>query len=306
VTHTSGLSASRTREAFGPRRPRRGKAPRSAREARCRVARRAAERARGTFALEHSDHRSLCGSGGPQCDQDCKSESEHSPPKISNGNFFGTRISFFFCRLILKTVLFDVSTPTNPTPITQLLPKFVSGIASVKNHVVVVFSFLTIFLKMVTADGAWENPAERERFEAQAAVFSIVRTVEALERAYVQDHISAAEFECFCCVKIAPFFSCPCLLTFFFGGQFFFFFFFVFFFFFFCVCVCRYTPACAKLISQFKTARRVIENDVPDIEAFMTAHGVACPAATHRWGGHLFVFSVAVVAHTISFLSPHE
>jgi hypothetical protein len=92
---------------------------------------------------------------------------------------------------------------------------------------------------MVTADGAWENPAERERFEAQAAVFSIVRTVEALERAYVQDHISAAEFECFCCVKIAPFFFVSLLANFFFGVLFFFFFFF---FFFFCVCVCVGTP----------------------------------------------------------------
>eukprot|EP00033_Pygsuia_biforma_P000886 GCRY01001025.1.p1 GENE.GCRY01001025.1~~GCRY01001025.1.p1 ORF type:complete len:213 (+),score=32.65 GCRY01001025.1:143-781(+) len=44
----------------------------------------------------------------------------------------------------------------------------------------------------------------------------------------------------------------------------------------------EYTPACLKLIAQFKTARNLLEKEVPDVLEFMKTYGLHCPAAKTR------------------------
>jgi ESCRT-I complex subunit VPS28 len=43
-----------------------------------------------------------------------------------------------------------------------------------------------------------------------------------------------------------------------------------------------YTEACTQLIAQFKAAQRLVEDSVPDIEAFLHQYTLNCPAAIHR------------------------
>ncbi|KAJ3186255.1 Vacuolar protein-sorting-associated protein 28 [Gaertneriomyces sp. JEL0708] len=44
----------------------------------------------------------------------------------------------------------------------------------------------------------------------------------------------------------------------------------------------EYTPACLKLIAQYKTALGLASDSVPDIHAFMRDYKLTCPAATRR------------------------
>ncbi|RKO88511.1 VPS28 protein-domain-containing protein, partial [Blyttiomyces helicus] len=44
----------------------------------------------------------------------------------------------------------------------------------------------------------------------------------------------------------------------------------------------EYTPACLKLIAQFKTALNLIGDSVPDVHAFMREYKLSCPAASKR------------------------
>lgn len=81
--------------------------------------------------------------------------------------------------------------------------------------------------------------AERERYESLATLFGIVVALDYLERAYVRDAVTAAE----------------------------------------------YSPACTRLLSQYKTMLKLVGADVPSIEAFMGRYRVRamdCPAALHR------------------------
>ncbi|TPX60499.1 hypothetical protein SpCBS45565_g07473 [Spizellomyces sp. 'palustris'] len=44
----------------------------------------------------------------------------------------------------------------------------------------------------------------------------------------------------------------------------------------------EYTPACLKLIAQYKTALNLVSDVVPDINAFIKGYKLSCPAATRR------------------------
>eukprot|EP00124_Ichthyophonus_hoferi_P002541 Ihof_evm3s177 gene=Ihof_evmTU3s177 len=44
----------------------------------------------------------------------------------------------------------------------------------------------------------------------------------------------------------------------------------------------EYTPACEKLIAQFKTCMNLLKDDVPSLEAFMKEYKLSCPAALSR------------------------
>ncbi|KAH9250446.1 hypothetical protein BASA81_011785 [Batrachochytrium salamandrivorans] len=44
----------------------------------------------------------------------------------------------------------------------------------------------------------------------------------------------------------------------------------------------EYTPACFKLIAQFKTAVSLLQDTVPDVKEFMREYKLSCPAATKR------------------------
>ncbi|KAJ7570728.1 hypothetical protein O6H91_01G133000 [Diphasiastrum complanatum] len=43
-----------------------------------------------------------------------------------------------------------------------------------------------------------------------------------------------------------------------------------------------YEPACAKLIAQFRTLKTSLKDTVPDVERFMAAYKMDCPAAVNR------------------------
>ncbi|KAI8816405.1 vacuolar protein sorting-associated [Fimicolochytrium jonesii] len=44
----------------------------------------------------------------------------------------------------------------------------------------------------------------------------------------------------------------------------------------------EYTPACLKLIAQYKTALNLVGDWVPDVNAFIKEYQLSCPAATRR------------------------
>ncbi|KAH8111769.1 vacuolar protein sorting-associated protein 28 [Phellopilus nigrolimitatus] len=44
----------------------------------------------------------------------------------------------------------------------------------------------------------------------------------------------------------------------------------------------EYSPACTRLLSQYKTMHRLVGDDVPSIEAFMARYRMDHPAALHR------------------------
>jgi ESCRT-I complex subunit VPS28 len=44
----------------------------------------------------------------------------------------------------------------------------------------------------------------------------------------------------------------------------------------------EYEPACTKLIAQFRTLKTTLKDSVPDVERFMEAYKMDCPAALNR------------------------
>ncbi|GBE86707.1 Vacuolar protein sorting-associated protein [Sparassis crispa] len=78
--------------------------------------------------------------------------------------------------------------------------------------------------------------AEREKYGLLATLFGIVISLDYLERAYVRDSVTAAE----------------------------------------------YSPACTRLLSQYKTMLKLVGDTVPSIEEFMTKYRMDHPAALHR------------------------
>ncbi|KAH9926905.1 vacuolar protein sorting-associated protein 28 [Fomitopsis serialis] len=77
---------------------------------------------------------------------------------------------------------------------------------------------------------------EREKYGLLATLFGVIVALEYLERAYVRDSVTAAE----------------------------------------------YSPACTRLLSQYKTMLKLVGEDVPSIEQFMSRYRMDHPAALHR------------------------
>ncbi|KIO29881.1 hypothetical protein M407DRAFT_242413 [Tulasnella calospora MUT 4182] len=77
---------------------------------------------------------------------------------------------------------------------------------------------------------------EREKYESLATLYGIIVSLEYLERAYVRDSISAAQ----------------------------------------------YSPACTRLLGQYKTMLKLVSADVPSLEEFMKKYNMDNPAALHR------------------------
>ncbi|KAM5534527.1 hypothetical protein V8D89_011859 [Ganoderma adspersum] len=78
--------------------------------------------------------------------------------------------------------------------------------------------------------------AEREKYGLLSTLFGIIVALEYLERAYVRDSVTAAE----------------------------------------------YSPACTRLLSQYKTMLKLVGDDVPSIDQFMSRYRMDHPAALHR------------------------
>eukprot|EP00300_Choanocystis_sp_HF-7_P030889 c39887_g1_i1.p1 GENE.c39887_g1_i1~~c39887_g1_i1.p1 ORF type:complete len:234 (-),score=63.83 c39887_g1_i1:97-744(-) len=85
----------------------------------------------------------------------------------------------------------------------------------------------------------WNDADEREKHETLADLFSIIKTVEHLEKAYIRDSITPKEYE----------------------------------------------TECKKLIAKFKTIKKMMETEIPDISRdFLSKFNLhkECPAAIHR------------------------
>ncbi|KAF9006655.1 vacuolar protein sorting-associated protein 28 [Cyathus striatus] len=82
----------------------------------------------------------------------------------------------------------------------------------------------------------YSTNAEREKYNLLATLFGIIVALDYLERAYVRDSVTAAE----------------------------------------------YSPACTRLLSQYKTMLKLVGDAVPSIEDFMAQYRMDHPAALHR------------------------
>lgn len=83
----------------------------------------------------------------------------------------------------------------------------------------------------------FDNARERERFDNNSEVYSIVKTIQTLEKAYSKDFIKPEQ----------------------------------------------YTPACSRLLSQFKVAFRLVQHEFTDLKAFVDRYRLHdCQAAVDR------------------------
>ncbi|KJA22744.1 hypothetical protein HYPSUDRAFT_66750 [Hypholoma sublateritium FD-334 SS-4] len=82
----------------------------------------------------------------------------------------------------------------------------------------------------------YANNSEREKYNTLATLYGIIVALEYLERAYVRDSITSAE----------------------------------------------YSPACTRLLSQYKTMVKLVGSDVPNTNEFMKRYRMDHPAALHR------------------------
>ena len=81
----------------------------------------------------------------------------------------------------------------------------------------------------------YSTNAEREKYSTLATLFGIIISLDYLERAYVRDSITAAE----------------------------------------------YSPACTRLLSQYKTMLKLLGSDVPGVDEFMKRYRVSSGQKTH-------------------------
>ncbi|EGO22545.1 hypothetical protein SERLADRAFT_357315 [Serpula lacrymans var. lacrymans S7.9] len=82
----------------------------------------------------------------------------------------------------------------------------------------------------------YTNNSEREKYNLLGTLYGIVVALDYLERAYVRDSITAAE----------------------------------------------YSPACTRLLSQYMTMLKLVKDEVPSIDEFMSRYRMDNPAALHR------------------------
>ncbi|TIB68862.1 vacuolar protein sorting-associated protein 28 [Wallemia mellicola] len=105
---------------------------------------------------------------------------------------------------------------------------------------------------------------ERDKYENLATLFGIIQSLDYLERAYVRDSINQSE-----CVVLDSY-SAAYQST-------------------------RYSPACVKLLAQFKTILKLVAGDIAgSVDEFMAEYKMDCPAAAHR----LHVGVPATVEHS--------
>jgi ESCRT-I complex subunit VPS28 len=101
----------------------------------------------------------------------------------------------------------------------------------------------------------YSTNAEREKYSTLATLFGIIISLDYLERAYVRDSITAAE-----CVFLV---FCFCLRT----ERF--------------QYLKRYSPACTRLLSQYKTMLKLLGSDVPGVDEFMKRYRVSSGQKSH-------------------------
>jgi ESCRT-I complex subunit VPS28 len=96
--------------------------------------------------------------------------------------------------------------------------------------------------------------AEREKYNTLATLYGIIVVLDYLERAYVRDAITAVECVlCFFFVFVSRISEQKILFLF----------------------AKRYSPACTRLLSQYKTMLKLVGPDVSSIEDFMMKYRVS-------------------------------
>jgi ESCRT-I complex subunit VPS28 len=90
--------------------------------------------------------------------------------------------------------------------------------------------------------------AEREKYTLLGTLFGITVALDYLERAFVRDSITAAEYVLY---QLQGFHSAVLLK--------------------------RYSPACTRLIAQYKTMLKLVGDSVSSIEEFMARYRVSIP-----------------------------
>jgi ESCRT-I complex subunit VPS28 len=105
---------------------------------------------------------------------------------------------------------------------------------------------MEIALNMDELVRLYTTNVERERFETRATLYGIIFGLDYPERAYVRDVVTAAE--------------CASLFCLSFGRSH--------------VLMGRYSPACARVLSQYKMMSKLVEEDVPSVHQFMSQYRV--------------------------------
>jgi ESCRT-I complex subunit VPS28 len=96
--------------------------------------------------------------------------------------------------------------------------------------------------------------ADRERFDELATLYGIIVSLDYLEKAYVRDSITQSQSAC------PPSSFCRRLIT---------------------SLEPRYTPACSRLLAQFRTIMKLVGDSVPSLDAFMTEYRVRARENEH-------------------------
>ena len=103
----------------------------------------------------------------------------------------------------------------------------------------------------------YSTNAEREKYSTLATLFGIIISLDYLEKAYVRDSITAAE----CVFLLFRFYNYLRTERF----QY----------------LKRYSPACTRLLSQYKTMLKLLRSDVPSVDEFMKRYRVSFGQKTH-------------------------
>ena len=101
----------------------------------------------------------------------------------------------------------------------------------------------------------YSTNAEREKYSTLATLFGIIISLDYLERAYVRDSITAAE----CVLLVFRFYLRTERFQY----------------------LKRYSPACTRLLSQYKTMLKLLGSDVPNVDEFMKRYRVGSGQKTH-------------------------
>ena len=122
----------------------------------------------------------------------------------------------------------------------------------------------------------YSTNAEREKYSTQATLFGIIISLDYLERAYVRDSITAAEcvFSVFCFIFVLSDFQY----------------------------LKRYSPACTRLLSQYKTMLKLLGSDVPSVDEFMKRYRVSSGQKTrcvYNIKGYIVNFRWIILPHCI-------
>ncbi|XP_023801466.1 vacuolar protein sorting-associated protein 28 homolog, partial [Cyanistes caeruleus] len=113
----------------------------------------------------------------------------------------------------------------------------------------------------------YKNAREREKYDNMAELFAVVKTLQALEKAYIKDCVTPNEYdnmaELFAVVKTLQALEKAYIKD--------------------CVTPNEYTAACSRLLVQFKAALKQVQGaEIASIDEFCRKFRLDCPLAMER------------------------